>query len=572
MKKSLKRFFCAALIMLMLISAAACNGGTQEETLPSTEGTSADTEPQEAAILEADLTKYALVRPEKVSDAVLEKISDLFQKMKSKYNIADYKDDFHKEGVPMYSIGEFEIIVGDADRPETREFLSELKCNDFGYKRYGDKIVIAGHSDEATIDAIQAFVTSVLNNKNGEAGVFYKSEYDFIKKLDYKIDQLYVGDTHISEYCVVYPKKNGNSEKITAQMIADAIASASGYVIEVKHDGEGDPAEYEILVGGTNRHTAEELAAMSADLGATEALLKYDGKRITAYGSTSTAIIVAANEFTSKLRTDKTEKLSISLATETLCKYNDSLLTAMSFNVWVSGKTPERIERVLTMVRNYYPDTIGFQEVDSSWLSSLNSGLKDQYAYVGEGRDGGSKGEYNPIFYKKDIFNLIDSGTRWLSSTPDRVSKVEESSLNRVYTYALLERKTDGTRVMVVNTHFEHTGAAARDKQAKVLVDYLRSVTDYPIVLTGDFNCQSNTDAYSTVISGGVSNSFDVADKRINQAATFTNFGSSNKIIDYVFVSPKGIAVTSYKVCNEMINGDFPSDHHPVLIEYTLLG
>jgi endonuclease/exonuclease/phosphatase family metal-dependent hydrolase len=125
---------------------------------------------------------------------------------------------------------------------------------------------------------------------------------------------------------------------------------------------------------------------------------------------------------------------------------------------------------------------------------------------------------------------------------------------------------------MVVNTHFDHTSAEARSKQADVLVKFLKSVTDYPIVLTGDFNCEATTGAYAKVISGGVVNSSDVADKRINKVATYTNYGAANKIIDFAFVSPNGLAVTSYKVCDERINGDFPSDHHPVLIEYTLLG
>ena len=73
-------------------------------------------------------------------------------------------------------------------------------------------------------------------------------------------------------------------------------------------------------------------------------------------------------------------------------------------------------------------------------------------------------------------------------------------------------------------------------------------------------------------MSSGIANSSNIADKKINNAATFTNYGTSNKIIDFVFVSPKSIGVTTYQVCNEEINGDFPSDHHPVLIEYTLLG
>ena len=575
MKKYLTRFACILLALIMIVPLFGCNGEIPEETTDSEEDVTTaeipeETEASDPPVLTADLVNYSIIRPEKTSDDLLDQINVLFQKLKKEYNIAEYKDDFYREDVPMYSIGEYEIIVGKTNRPETAAFLADLKYNDYGYALIGKKIVIAGHSEAATINAIEAFIMNVLLDKNKEEGVFYSSDKNFIKNLDYTIGSLFIGDVSINEYKIVYPKKNTNSTKIAAQLIADAIAEASGIVIDVINDGE-EVSEYEILVGATNRNTDAEIAAMGANLGATEAIIKYDGKKITVFGSTSTAMLVASNELTAKLKTEKTEKFVLSLDSEQLCKYDDSILTAMSFNVWVSGKTAERNERVLTMVRNYFPDTIGFQEVDPVWLSTLVTGLKDQYAYVGEGRNGGASGEYNPIFYKKEIFNLIDSGTRWLSNTPETVSKFEESSLNRIYTYALLERKSDGTRIMVVNTHFDHKSADARTKQAGVLVEYLSTITDYPIVLTGDFNCEESTSAYSKIISGGVSNSCDIADKKINRVATFTNYGTSNKIIDFVFVSAKRLAVTSYKVCNEEINGDFPSDHHPVLIEYTVL-
>lgn len=574
MKNTLIKSLGILMAVIMLLSFVGCEGGSPSET-SGNDGEITTSVPDETKevlqpILAADLAKYALIRPEKTSDDLLEQINVLFQKLKREFSIAEYKDDFYREGVPLYEIGDFEIIVGNTNRPETEAFLSDLKYNDYGYAQIGNKIVIAGHSDNATVNAIEAFIFNVVLNESREEGIFYKSEYDHLKRLDYTIGSLFIGDVSVKDYRIVYPKRNGNSEKIAAQMIADAIAEISGTVVEVVND-DAEVSEYEILVGGTNRNTESEIAAMGANLSSTEAVIKYDGKKINVYGLTSTAILVASNELTSKLETENTEKFTLSLEPEFLCKYDDSILTAMSFNVWVSGKTVERNERVLTMVRNYFPDTIGFQEVDPIWLATLNAGLKDQYAYVGEGRNGGASGEYNPIFYKKEIFNLIDSGTRWLSDTPEKVSKVEESSLPRIYTYALLERKSDGTRIMVVNTHFEHTSAEAREKQAAVLVKFLESVSEYPIILTGDFNCEASSAAFSKVISGGVSDSYDLADKRINKAATFTNYGASNKIIDFVFVSPKGMAVTSYKVCNEEINGDFPSDHHPVLIEYAVL-
>ncbi len=569
------------LVLMMLLSLSAAIVGcsdsgeenTSENSADNSSAPSEETLPPETSaspILLENFSNYALIRPENPSSTLIEAINLLFRTLKELGDI-DYKDDFYKEGVPAYSIGEYEIIVGKTNRAETKQFLSGLKYNDYGFAQIGDKIVIAGHSDEATMNAIDEFISSVVNRKDKEEGIFYSSKYDFIKKLDYKVDDFCIGDVSLDDYRIVYPKRSINSEKIAAEMIADAVARVSGIVVEVVSD-DAEAVENEIIIGATNRNTEAEIAAMGEKLGTTEAVIKYNGKKINVFGLTSTAILVATNEFNSKFENANVDKLELAIEAEQLCKYDDSILSAMSFNVWVSGKTPERNERVLTMVRNYLPDTVGFQEVDSTWLTTLKDGLKDQYAYVGEGRDGGSKGEYNPIFYKKDLFNLIDSGTKWLSDTPDTVSKVPESSLNRIYTYALLEKKSDGTRIMVVNTHFDHTSAEARERQAQVLVKYLKSITDYPIVLTGDFNCVDSSSAYSKIISGGVKNSYDLADKKINKSATFTNYGTSNKIIDFVFVSPKNVAVISYKVCDEKINDDFPSDHHPVLIEYTILG
>lgn len=564
------------LALISLFSLAACTGnGEGEPTEAPVESTTEAPEttapvPEETPILIADLEKYALVRPEKVTSGLLEMMNLLNQKLKDINSGISYKDDFYREDVPMYQIGEYEILVGNTNREETKTFLAGLRYQDYGYARIGNKIVIAGHSEEATENAISKFLNSVLRAKDKPEGVFYSSEYDFVKKLEYNVNTILLDNTAIENYRIVYPKNN-NSCKAAAQMIANAVADASGLVIEVVHDGE-EARDFEILVGATNRNTDAEIKAMTDKLGATEAVIKYDGKKINIFGVTPTAILVAANEFRANFIDAKTDKLEVTLAPELVCKYDDNVLKAMSFNVWVSGKTVERNERVLTMVRNYLPDTIGFQEVDPVWLATLREGLKDQYAYVGEGRNGGNSGEYNPIFYKKDLFNLLDSGTKWLSETPDvAASKYSQSSLPRIYTYALLERKSDGKKIMIVNTHFDHTSAEARELQAKVLVKYLKTISDYPIVLTGDFNCADNSTAFSTIIAGGMQNSYKIADKKLNNSATFTSYGSSNKIIDFAFVSPGSVAVSSYKVCDEMINNDYPSDHHPVLIEYTVI-
>ena len=222
------------------------------------------------------------------------------------------------------------------------------------------------------------------------------------------------------------------------------------------------------------------------------------------------------------------------------------------------------------MVLKYLPDTIGFQETSPDWMTSLTSALGSIYGYVGEGRNGGDSGEYNPVFYNKSKFTLKESGTRWMSDTPETVSKFEESTYNRIYTYALLERKSDGKLIMIVNTHLDHKSEPARVKQIQVLLDFIEArCRDYPVVLSGDFNTTPTSDVYKTVLKSFLSDSADVA-MQVKRASTFTNYGKSNKTLDYLFVNAAKMSVASYDVCNEKINGDFPSDHHPVLIKYII--
>jgi endonuclease/exonuclease/phosphatase family metal-dependent hydrolase len=238
----------------------------------------------------------------------------------------------------------------------------------------------------------------------------------------------------------------------------------------------------------------------------------------------------------------------------------------MSFNLWVSQKTNERTARVIKMITKYMPDSFGVQEASPAWMTSLRSGLS-AYAYVGGGRDGGSNGEHSAIFYLKDKYTVLDSGTKWLSATPNSVSKFEESSLNRIVTYAVLKDKTTGKIYVHINTHFDHKSSKARELQADVFLDVAKQFEDYPVVMTGDFNCTAGSAPYNKIISAGYVNSSEVAPEK-HGSATFHSYGSASSTIDFCFLKPGKMAAISYRVCDEKIDGDYVSDHHPVYVDF----
>jgi len=85
---------------------------------------------------------------------------------------------------------------------------------------------------------------------------------------------------------------------------------------------------------------------------------------------------------------------------------------------------------------------------------------------VGCSRDGEGKesGEWNTILYRKERFDLVSSGTFWLTDTPNTISKLEGITYNRICTWAVLKDKVANIEIMLCNTHLDHQSDEARAK------------------------------------------------------------------------------------------------------------
>ena len=227
------------------------------------------------------------------------------------------------------------------------------------------------------------------------------------------------------------------------------------------------------------------------------------------------------------------------------------------------------------------------QEANSSWISTLKSNFGDQYDYVGEYRGTSSlfeTNECNAIFYRKDLFTCVEYGTKWLSNTPDSESKYSDgtntANYNRIMTYVVLERKSDGARFIYVNTHLDNGADAkaenVRKAQAEILIQQIQKLYNtygnLPTVVTGDFNTQgiaNNTISYNAMINGGFTDSSRVAVEVEGDITTTYNNkedGFSGVIFDYVFVSSDWAdAIQTYKVCDAKRNGTYVSDHNAII-------
>mgnify|MGYP001626791604 CR=1 FL=1 len=227
-----------------------------------------------------------------------------------------------------------------------------------------------------------------------------------------------------------------------------------------------------------------------------------------------------------------------------------------------------RRSTIVNLIKNENPDFLGLQEVNHAQLLFLNSNLSN-YSFVGVGRDDGkTKGEYSPIFYNNNLFDLIKSDTFWLSSTPDKISVGWDSSMERICTYAVFKSKTNKKNIWVFNTHFDHIGMEAREKSADLIISVINKLTepeDY-VVLTGDFNLLDDSKPIMNLQSN-----FNDTNKNLEKTdksyGTFNNFKLnfvSKSRIDYVFEKNFKL-INSRHIIVKTPEGRWASDHHPIL-------
>ncbi len=245
------------------------------------------------------------------------------------------------------------------------------------------------------------------------------------------------------------------------------------------------------------------------------------------------------------------------------------------------NKWENRLPIVADFISESAPHLLGFQEVTHRQLLDLQKIMPD-YDFVGKGRkDGLMGGEYNPIFYRKDRFHLLESGTFWLSDTPEEPGSIGwDAQLPRIVTWAKLKDREGGKIIFHFNTHFDNKGIDSRYKSVDLLVDRIEEISEVsPVVVSGDFNIRKDHPRYGKqpyihLIEMlkhqlQMESAEFVAEKVISAGATGNGFEENwqqrpPNAVDYIFVNP-GFKVRSYQVDSIIRDGVFIADHWPVL-------
>ena len=250
-------------------------------------------------------------------------------------------------------------------------------------------------------------------------------------------------------------------------------------------------------------------------------------------------------------------------------------LSVMTFNIRYAHTQPpdlwpDRLPVITEMIERRRPDVIGTQEGLYHQLRDLETSLPD-YRWIGIGRDGGSRGEFMAVFYRKDRLEPLEYDNYWLSDTPGIAgSKTWGNNYPRMVTWVRFRDRLRGGEFLFVNTHFDHEVQHSRERSAALILERLASTPPgLPVVLVGDFNVGAGANpVYSLITGPGRFTDTWVAAGNADTLGTFHGFkgvaaARGERRIDWILLRGPA-SVVSTEIITDARGTQLPSDHFPV--------
>lgn len=229
----------------------------------------------------------------------------------------------------------------------------------------------------------------------------------------------------------------------------------------------------------------------------------------------------------------------------------------------------------------YEPDVICFQEMTAVMINLLQKELAAHgrtyslLTYVT-----GSVKPYTCILYRSDRLTLLEQGHHDFAYGNDANSKG--------YTWGYFEMKESGKRFVALSTHMWWKSESAqagsdemRERQAREIVAETKNLTarfGCPVFVMGDFNTRTTTKAFGEFLSGGLSDTFDLAtvhadDKNGHHSCNSSGYARENPTpykgnsIDHIMLyNPCGTEILTFEHSRPYFYIRI-SDHYPLYVD-----
>ena len=459
-----------------------------------------------------------------------------------------------------------EILVGKTNREASQKVLETLLYDDSAMAVDGGKIVILGYLPENTVKICASLKDMVDTRAVMSKKIELTAEDSFEIKHEYEMEAIILNGKNVKDYAIVYPDGDELC-RMVANSINRSLISKLGISVEVISDKTARKTDREILIGQTNRtktgSDGEALISSFSGSG-TDGLIASSDRYVLVCGGGEGGFGKAVSEFIQRLVPDGiTGTSTVKFSQTEAFTVETEAVRVMSFNI-LTWPSADRLNQIAEIIKDCEPDVIGMQEAVPYAIKGLKTLIGDTYDCIYLERDT-SSGESTPIWYNKNKYTLIDSGSGWLSDTPGVMSKFPESEYIRVYVYAVLENKETGARFVHVNTHLDF--AAAQQKQVSKLLSLTAEFSCLPMFYTADWNFTPNTDGYRLMHNAGYMDA-SVLTSNVHGSATF--IGSTSEI-DFCFTSVLNTSVDGYAVIDEHQYSDTASDHYPIVVDLKIV-
>ena len=236
-------------------------------------------------------------------------------------------------------------------------------------------------------------------------------------------------------------------------------------------------------------------------------------------------------------------------------------------------------------------DIVASQELYVHQMDDLKKELAGKYDYVetqsllafdpklidGRNRPAADDCEirmHNAIWYKASRFSVLEKGSFYLSSTPEKMSfGFEPNAQCRRCVWAKFEELASGKVFYVFNVHSDWENRKSRVASNDLI---MRKISDIAggetVFLAGDFNDGTSESANMFKDIGRFFDSREISKSDpYGPYATFHNWGTNDmknpeNRLDYIFVKGR-IRVLSYGVLSDTNGVIYPSDYYPILIK-----
>ena len=537
----MKKIIAFLLAILMLTPAfIACDKGN--DTPETTDGAPTSAPEETEAPSNANSIKltqggkglFTIIRPDESTTTVYNLTKDLAEDLKKATGAEVKLDTDFKSWNTVRDPEKYEILIGNTNYDETLAVLKEIKYFDYAIVIRGKKIVIAAYTETSLRKAMTYFNNNFLPKIAQDAdGDFAISFEDWYFRSKYNVESLTLDGNPIDKYVVVYGKDTPAGATV-AQSVVDVIASATGFYLPIVSDKEAE-TELEILAGKTNRSVSSGIADLP-NLSYKVSL--QSGKLVIDCHSAETGDAAVRKLYASKMSGGGNVALtSGDLCDGTLLIEPEMPMTAgsdlriITYNVltekWGGTETSARAEYFGAFLDVYKPDIVGVQEVCDKWRKYMPERIGN-YKLIGTVRkDGGQS--YSAIVYDASKYEVLAQGVETYS--------YHASAECRNMSWAIFMDSAKGVKFAFISTHWDFGDEAEKQQMRKVQADEMaKKIADLkaeygcPVIITGDFNCNNNSDSYKYFMGiNGMTNAITSSEHYYNAKGTST--------IDFIMIT-----------------------------------